>query len=143
VIRWQKFLRDDHGRVTAFVVVITTACLVFAGLVLDGGFTITATIRAIGQAQEAARAAAQELDLTTYRRTGEIRLNPTAAHTAAQRYLASVGATGTVTITRTTATVHVHTHQPTRLLQLIGISDIPISGTGNAHPNQEPAGGPG
>ena len=74
--RWNAFARDERGRVTAFVVVITTACLLFAGLVLDGGLALAAKTKAIGQAQEAARAGAQALDLATYRANGKARLDP-------------------------------------------------------------------
>jgi hypothetical protein len=129
-------LADDSGRVTAFVVVITTACLLFAGLVLDGGFALAAKSQAIGQAEEAARAGAEQLDLTAYRDGGPLRLQPQAASTAAYQYLSSVGAAGTVTIAGNSVTVVVVVHQPTRLLGLIGISDLTIIGRGTAEPDQ-------
>lgn len=129
-------LRDQHGRVSAFVVVLATACLLFAGLVLDGGLTLAAKTRAIGQAQEAARAGAQELDLSAYRTTGVFRLDPTHAQAAAQRYLTTVHATGTVTVTGNTVTVTVTTRTPTQLLSLIGISEITVTAAGRAEPQQ-------
>lgn len=132
---------DERGRITAFVVIITTGCLLFAGLVLDGGLALAAKSRAIGQAQEAARAGAQELDLAAYRSGGAARLNPAAAHAAAQRYLNSIGATGTVTVGDSVVRVHVEGHQPTQLLGLIGIFDIDVSGDGQAHPDQGALGG--
>ena len=52
--------RADGGRVTAFVVVLMTAILALAGLALDGGLALAATVRAVGQAESAARAGAQE-----------------------------------------------------------------------------------
>jgi Flp pilus assembly protein TadG len=132
-----NLLSDDQGRVTAFVVVITAACLMFAGLVLDGGLALGAKIRAISQAQEAARAGAQELDLTAYRNNGTLRLLPAQAHSAAQHYLAAVGATGTATVTGNTVSVTVTAHQHTQLLGLIGISDLTVSGTGSAQPHRD------
>ena len=132
----QAVLRDQHGRVSAFVVVLATACLLFAGLVLDGGLALAAKTRAIGQAQEAARAGAQELDLTTYRTTGTFRLDPTHAQAAAQRYLTTIHATGTVTVTGNTVAVTVTTRTPTQLLGLIGIREITVTGAGRAEPQQ-------
>ncbi len=141
--RWQRFARDERGRVTAFVVVITTACLLFAGLVLDGGLALAAKTKAIGHAQEAARAGAQELDLASYRAGGEARLDPSAAQAAAQRYLGAVGATGTVTADATTVRVHVDAQQRTQVLGLIGLGEIAVSAEGQARPDQGALGGAG
>jgi hypothetical protein len=134
--RWDGFVRDERGRVTAFVVITATACLLFAGLVLDGGLALAAKTRAIGQAEEAARAGAQELDLAAYRATGMARLDPAAARHAAGRYLDSVGAKGTVTVEGNAVRVHVDGDQRMRILGLVGIADIPVSGAGQAHPAQ-------
>ncbi|NKQ55573.1 hypothetical protein HFP15_22060 [Amycolatopsis sp. K13G38] len=141
--RWRGLTADEQGRVTAFVVIIATACLLFAGLVLDGGLALAAKTRAIGQAQEAARAGAQELDLTAYRSGGPARLNPSAAQATAERYLASVGVTGTVSTTGDLVRVHVDGHQRTQLLNAVGITDITVSGDGQAHPDQGALGGSG
>jgi len=132
-----NLLSDDQGRVTAFVVVITAACLMFAGLVLDGGLALGAKIRAISQAQEAARAGAQELDLAAYRNNGALRLLPAQAQDAAQRYLAAVGASGTATVNGNTVSVTVTAHQRTQLLGLIGIRDLTVSGDGSAQPHRD------
>lgn len=132
---------DERGRVTAFVVIITAACLLFAGLVLDGGLALAAKSRAIGQAQEAARAGAQELDLAAYRSGGIARLNPSAARAAAQRYLRSVGATGKVSASDTMVRVHVHARQPTQLLEIVGTTSLTVSGEGQATPDQGALGG--
>lgn len=131
---------DEQGQVTVFVVIITTACLLFAGLVLDGGLALAAKSRAIGQAQEAARAGAQELDLTAFR-GGTVRLNPAAARAAARRYLQSVDATGTVIANANIVRVRVDAHQRTQLLGLVGISGVTVSGYGQAHPDQGALGG--
>jgi Flp pilus assembly protein TadG len=138
--RLRRFARDEQGRVTAFVVIVSAACLLCAGLVLDGGMALAAKVRAIGQAQEAARAGAQQLDLATYRDTSSVTLQPAAAITAAQRYLASVGATGTATVAGNTVSVVVTAQQPTELLGMIGVREIPVAGQGHAEPDQGPGG---
>jgi hypothetical protein len=132
----RRLAHEEHGRVTAFVVVLTSGCLFFAGLVLDGGLALAAKTRAIGQAQEAARAGAQELDLAAYRAAGVLRLDPVPAQAAARHYLATVAATGTVTLTGNTVQVTVTTTQPTQLLGLLGIGEITVTGHGQAEPDQ-------
>ncbi|WP_338595490.1 pilus assembly protein TadG-related protein [Saccharopolyspora sp. SCSIO 74807] len=141
--RWRALAGDEHGRVTAFVVVITTACLLFAGLVLDGGLALAAKTQAIGHAQQAARAGAQELDLVAYRAGGQPQLAPEAARAAARRYLGAVGAMGTVTADASTVRVHVDAQQRTQILGLIGLSEIPVSAEGQARPDQGTTGGAG
>lgn len=132
--RWQRLCSDESGRVTAFVVIIVTAVLVFGGLVLDGGLALAAKVRALGEAQEAARAGAQELDLTAYRADGTLRLAPDRASAAARNYLAAAGHTGTVSVAGNTVNVTVTVSQPTQLLGLIGISSLTVTGTGQAQP---------
>lgn len=134
--RWRDLASDEHGRVTAFVVVITTACLLFAGLVLDGGLALAAKVRAMGEAQEAARAGAQEIDLTAYRTDGTLRLVPHQASAAARSYLAAAGHTGTVSVAGTTVNVTVSIDQPTQLLGLVSIGSITVTGTGQAQPQR-------
>ena len=125
---------DDDGQVTAFLVIIVVAVVMFAGLVLDGGLALAAKVRAIGEAQEAARNGAQALDLAAYRAHGTVRLVPDQARSLAYRYLASTGDSGTVTATADTVTVAVTAHQHAQLLGLIGIGSLTVTGSGTAHP---------
>ncbi len=139
--RGRGLITDEQVRVTAFVVILTTACLLFAGLVLDGGLALAAKIRAIGHAEEAARAGAQELALTVYRDNSTVQLQPAAARAAARQYLDTVGAHGTVTVADNTVSVTVTAEQPTQLLELIGITTTTVSGSGHAQPHQGQLGG--
>lgn len=125
---------DDRGQVTPFIVILAVAIVMFAGLVTDGGLALAAKVRAIGEAQEAARAGAQALDLATYRSSGTVRLVPGQARTLAQTYLASTSDTGTGTVTGDTVTVTVTAHQHTQLLGLLGLDSLTVTGTGSAHP---------
>jgi hypothetical protein len=124
----------DEGQVMAFIVIITAAVVLFAGLVLDGGLALAAKIRALGEAQEAARAGAQALDLATYRQDGTVRLVPDQARELAQRYLDSTSDTGTVTVAGDTVTVTVTAHQDTQLLDLAGLHTLTVTASGSAHP---------
>ena len=125
-------LDEEDGRVTAFVVIIVTACLLFAALVLDGGLALAAKTRALGEAQEAARKGAQEIDLATYRARGVVQLVPEKAGSAAASYLAAAGHPGTVSVTDNTVLVTVTVPYDTQLLGLIGIGSITVTETGRA-----------
>ena len=138
--RWSRLRADESGRVTAFVVIIVTAVLAFGGLVLDGGLALAAKVRALGEAQEAARAGAQEIDLAAYRADGTLRLAPQQASDAARNYLAAAGHTGTVSIAGNAVTVTVTVSQPTQLLGSIGIGSLTVTGTGQAQPQHGIAG---
>lgn len=133
----RQWCRGDDGQVTAFVVVLMLGVLTLAGLTLDGGLALAATTRATGQAEAAARAGAQAVDLTAYRATGALRLQPTEAIAHARAHLAAEGATGTVTASTTTVTVTVTTTEHTQLLGLIGITTFTVQGQGTAQPQHE------
>ncbi|MPZ28595.1 MAG: hypothetical protein GEV12_19890 [Micromonosporaceae bacterium] len=124
--------RGDRGVVTGYTVIVTLAVLVFAGLVLDAGLAIATKVGAVSVAQSAARAGARELDLAHLRATGQIRLDPLQAHSAAQGWLDSAGMPGAVSVVGDEVTVTVTTARDTQLLQLVGIASIPVGATGTA-----------
>lgn len=125
---------DERGKVTTFVVIIATAVLMFSGLVLDGGLALAAHVRAIGQAQEAARAGAQGIDLAAYRPTGVLHLKADQARRRAADYLHAMHANGQVHVDGDTVHVTVTTTQPTQLLRLVGVGALTVSGSGDAQP---------
>jgi hypothetical protein len=118
----------DVGQVTAFVVVLTAGLLLLAGLVLDGGLALAGKVRAIDEAQEAARAGAQQIDLAIYRAQNRVVLDPARAAASAQRYLAGTGDTGTVTVVGDSVTVTVTHRQATQLLRLAGVNRLLVTG---------------
>jgi hypothetical protein len=126
----------ESGMVTAFVVIFTLALLLMAGLVLDGGLALAAKVQAIDDAQAAARAGAQAIDIPTYRASGQITLDPTQAAAEAERYLAAAGHTGTVSVNGEQVTVTVTITQPTQILDLAGIDHLTETGTGTATAEQ-------
>ncbi|RLK61920.1 TadG family pilus assembly protein [Actinokineospora cianjurensis] len=126
-----RLRHDDRGRVTAFAVVMVNACLFVAGLVLDGGIALTAKVDALGQAQEAARAGAQQVDLGAYR-GGVLRLDVPRANQAAHDFLTAAGHSGTVTVAGNRVTVTVTITRPTQLLGLLGVGTVTATATGTA-----------
>ena len=132
--RPRRLTNDENGQVTVFVVILAVAIVMFAGLLVDGGLALAAKVRTIGEAQEAARAGAQALDLAAYRNSGTVRLVPGEARNLARTYLASTNDTGIVSITGDTVTVTVTAHQQTQLLGLLGLDSLTVTSTGSAHP---------
>ncbi len=133
---WRGWWRADEGRATAFVVVLALGIFALAGLTLDGGLALSAKVKANGQAEAAARAGAQAIDLNAYRANGTLQLVPAEAVASAQSYLATVGASGTVTVSGDTVTVTVTASQPTQLLGMVGISSLAVHGEASAHPQR-------
>lgn len=112
MIRWN----DERGSITAFVAVVATALVMVAGMAYDGGQVIHAHNAARNDAEQAARAGAQQIDLNHLRQTNEPRLDPTDAESAAMDYLAGVGASGTAVVNGAAITVTVTRVQPLRIL---------------------------
>jgi hypothetical protein len=133
-----RLRHEEHGVVTAFAIVIALALMLFAGLVYDGGMALRAKVDAVDEAGAAARAGAQQIDLTALRSTGTVTLDPSAAEGAAQSYLESIGRTGTVAVNGDEVSVTVSFAQPTALLGLAGISSFNVSGSGSATATEGP-----
>jgi hypothetical protein len=131
-IRSPRRAKDpERGTITAFVVVLSAAFVLLAGLVYDGGNALAAKTAVIDQAQQAARTAAAAIDPQSLRQ-GTLAVTPAQAVADAEAYLAACGDTGTVTITTGQITVHVTRRQPTVILGVIGIGQITVTGTATA-----------
>jgi hypothetical protein len=113
---------------------MAAALVLMIGLVLDGGLTLSARERALGEAQEAARAGAQAVNLATYRQNGTLALNPGQAIADADAYLAKIGAAGTATATADLVTVTVTIVQPMQILSAAGLHAVTIHATATANP---------
>ena len=107
---------DERGSITAFVAIVATGLVMVAGMAYDGGQVIHAHNAARNDAEQAARAGAQKIDLDHLRQTNEPRLDATEAEAAAIDYLARVGATGTAVVDGADITVTVTRTQPLRIL---------------------------
>ena len=108
--------RGEQGTVSIFVAVMAVAFLLIAGLAVDGGNKLGALSEARDIADNAARAGAQAVDDASYRASGTPTLDPVAAIQAANRYLASVGHSGSVEVDGASVTVTVTITVPTRFL---------------------------
>lgn len=124
---------EDDGMVSAFTAIVFVTLLGFTGLVVDGGLALTARVQALGQAEDAARAGAQDIDLNALRFDHVVRLNPAQAQQAALDYLHGTGATGEASADQADVTVTVAVHTPTHLLMLFGVTSLTEHGTATAH----------
>jgi Flp pilus assembly protein TadG len=124
----------DRGSITAYVLIMTVALVVLAGLVLDGGAALTAHGRAADTAQQAARAGADALDETSLRAgtPAGLTANPAAARAAAAAVLAAADITGDITVTGASVTVTARASNPTAILAIVGITRV--GGTATAVP---------
>lgn len=115
----RRSVDSERGSVTALVAVVAIALVMVAGMAYDGGKVIAAHAAARSHAAKAARAGAQEIDLTVLRQSGQTTLDPAAAEAAALAYLEETGTTdGVVTVEDTTVTVTVTVVQPMHILPL-------------------------
>lgn len=123
---------DERATVTVFVVAMTTALLLVAGLVFDGGRMIAARRDADGVAAAAARAGVQGVDEAGLRETDGAPIDPLDSRARVQRYLATTAYTGTAVVAGDTVTVHVHRIQELQILSLAGLRSSNVTGTATA-----------
>src|SRR3954464_1358688 len=111
---------DDAGGITVFVAVCVIALIGIIGVAVDGGSTMRAVERADYIAGEAARAGGQAIDPAEAINGTAIVVDAQDAQAAAQAYLRSAGATGTVSVSSdgTTLTVHVTGTYDTKFLSV-------------------------
>ena len=108
----------EIGSISALVAVVALGLVMVAGLAYDGGQIVAAQATARDLASNAARAGAQEVDLSELRATGTPLLDPARAAAAAEAYLARTGHGGRVSVDGPAITVAVDVHQPMHILPL-------------------------
>lgn len=92
---------NEDGLAAAYIAIIAAAVLLMCGLLLDGAGKLSAINDAQSAAQEAGRAAGQQLtpDVITGRASN---VDPGKGAAAAQNYLAQAGVNGSATVDGTT-----------------------------------------
>jgi Flp pilus assembly protein TadG len=139
--RQARRCRTEQGSATLWMVFATIIILAVCGLVFDGGTLISAKSDAINNAEEAARAGAQAVDVGTVLSSGGVgRLDPAEATGRAEAFLARNGWVGTVTADTTSVTVTVTRSQSMTFLQTFGVGSRTITGTATARPQHGFAG---
>jgi hypothetical protein len=119
--------------VSLFAVVAALAAFVVIGLVVDGGAKIHAQQHAQAVAREAARTGGQALDAPAAILGARAVVDPYAAKSAAQEYLAASGLPGSVTVAGGTRLVvqTTATYDPV-FLSIVGIGTQHVTGHAEA-----------
>jgi Flp pilus assembly protein TadG len=132
--------RDDRGTVAMFTTIFAVFVIALAGLLVDGGLTIHARQRAADIAEQAARAAADDVDVPYLRQTGKARILASGAPCQRARLLASKykEVTGTIQCATSaqTARVGVQIRVKFQLLSAFGFPDMTMSSTASAQPQE-------
>jgi Flp pilus assembly protein TadG len=124
----------DRGAMSLLFATVAVALALFMCFVADAGRAMHADSRADDLAQEAARAAGQQLDPAQAITGTAFVVDPDTARTAALDYLAARGMTGTVTFADGGATIEVTatSRYHTLFLGVVGVSTLPVTGHGTA-----------
>ncbi len=127
-----RSVHDERGQISVFVVGAFLALWLFTGIVVDGGLALAGKVRAMDNAQKAARTAAQQLDLAALRKDGTVRLASRQAEAAADAYIAATGDTARVEVRGNSVTVHVRHTVRTQVLRLAGLHQLTASARATA-----------
>lgn len=121
----------EQGGLSLMVVVLFAVLLALAGIVVDGGAKLSADENAAALAQEAARAGATTVDVSSAYASGSFVVDQGRALDSARRYLVGAGYHQfTLSVDGARAIrVSLTITEPTRFLSLIGIDSFTSTGT--------------
>lgn len=130
LIRRLRYRRDERGVISVWTILMASGVfLVLLGLVYDGGNAMNERIEANRVAEQAARAAADEMRGV---RDGAEGINEATATARASEILRQAGWQGTVSIDGLDVTVRVTGRSDNVFLGAIGFSSFPVAETGTA-----------
>ncbi|MBC9226741.1 pilus assembly protein [Aeromicrobium sp. 636] len=136
-MRRQASTRRERGGATIFMLSMSLVLMLCAGLVVDGGMGINARMRVADDAEQAARAGANAVNIDTLRSGGGLVIDPELAGTYARDFLAARGYDAgqfdvTVDPTSNAVGVRVRDVSETTMLRIIGINQYPVSARATA-----------
>jgi len=121
---------SEQGSVTLWMVTAAFAMIILAGLAVDLGGQVLTRQHASNVAAQAARTGGQQLQASQAIRGQGVRTDPAQAVAAARAYLAAADVTGTVQLRGGTAVVvHIAATYHTKFLGIIGIDQVPVTGS--------------
>lgn len=125
--------RDERGAAAVFVMLMTVALLVGAGLVIDGGYALAERRKLTHQAEQAARVGADSLDQASLRDGGVPEVDAEKARAAAAKYLLDIGADESVIdVDGPVVTVTISGYSDTTILSIVNISRLLVTATSSA-----------
>jgi Flp pilus assembly protein TadG len=132
-------LRNHRGALSPAVAILAVMIFTLAGLVIDGGRQLGAKSRAVGYAQEAARAGVGTIDFNS----ATAKIDVTKAAKAVADFCAqvtandpAVAACGTTELDAEHLKVDVQIDNKTTFLGMVGIGSLTAKGQGEAHAEQ-------
>ncbi|TSD65525.1 pilus assembly protein TadG-related protein [Aeromicrobium piscarium] len=120
----------ERGAASVFVVGMSVVLLLCAGLAIDGGVGINTRMRVADDAEQAARAGANAVDVGRLRSSGVVAIDPVQARQAAAGFLAGRGYSAgqySVSVDGTEVSVDVRDSTDTIILSIINIDSYPVS----------------
>jgi Flp pilus assembly protein TadG len=130
--RIRQALRSERGDSTIVGIVIVTALILMIGLVVDGGGKLQSDDQARYAAEQAARAAGQQINVAQAQAGDRPGVNLSQAVSAANSSLAASGVRGTVTSTPTGITVTATATYRTKHLPILGMRELTSTATAEA-----------
>ncbi|MGH8776895.1 MAG: pilus assembly protein TadG-related protein [Jiangellaceae bacterium] len=131
----------ERGAISALIVGLAVMLLVLAGLVVDGGNAINARAKITDDAEQAARAAANQINIEVLRATGVVTIMESEARAAAVAYLTGLDPPydpGNIDVDVDELTneveVFVIDTVDTQLLTLVFINSFPVQGRATSRP---------
>jgi NAD/NADP transhydrogenase alpha subunit len=128
--------RAARGSASVFVVGMAVTLLACAGLVVDGGTAINARMKLADDTEQAARLGAEQIDLPLLRSGGVVRIDASAARSAAGGYLQSLGYEDIdvqVSPAGDAVTAAARDSGRTQLISLIGINSFHVSASATSN----------
>ncbi len=125
----------ERGGATIFVLGMSIVLMLCAGLVIDGGMGINARMRVADDAEQAARAGANAVDVNQLRSGGALAIDPGLARSNAQNFLSARGYGAgqfSVAVTANSVAVELRDTSDTTMLRLIGIYEYPVTARATA-----------
>ena len=122
--------KSERGSVSLWMVTAAMAMIILVGLAVDLGGQVLTRQHVANVAAQAARAGGQQLQASRAIRGEGVRTDPALAAAAARAYLAASDVFGTVQLRGSTAViVHASATYNTKLLGLIGIDQLQVTGS--------------
>ncbi len=134
-MRIRRMRHRERGGATIFVLGMSLVLMICAGLVIDGGMGINARMRVADDAEQAARAGANAVDVDALRSGGALAIDPGAAELRARDFLQARGYGGgqyEISVAENSVSVRVRDSSETTMLGLIGIHQYPVSARATA-----------
>lgn len=132
--------RDERGSAAIFVIGMSLVLIVCAGLVVDGGLGINARMRVADDAEQAARVAADSIDVDLLRSGGGLVINEQLARQRAASYLGRRGygvGQYAIDVDGNQVDVEVRDTTETTLLKLINVDSYDVRASASSVPQTE------